>query len=193
MFKGILKFFFFELIILLIILGLTYSDLLFHFEGAQKITSDEANHISKLNQSNNYEINQPMSFLINIESENGGEKVALLWPMEPFSQFLVLSDKTPTQLFRQQKFQGKLVPCIHKCSTKNMMLDMDAYVERIEKQFPQYKGKFNQLPSFILNTTEFPGGFSGYIQQTKDFWIIFALCVLIGGIILIMSFVLGKQ
>lgn len=187
MFKNILKFCFFEGLILFVIVGLTYSDLIFNFLGPVRITDEQASQVQTLSFSKNYQIKHAMRFSLSIESENGGEKATLLWPQEPFSRFLIFVPNQDPELNSKKNFNGRLVKCIHNCATQNSILDMDAFVAHIEKQFPNYKGKFTQLPSIILNTAIQPNGLKGYLNQTKDFWVIYAICLLIGIIFLVMS------
>lgn len=174
-----------ELAVLGALVGFTKDRFLFHTMPTVTLTEELIKHGSDLSYSQNYEINQPMRYLINIEAEDGSTPATLLWPTEPFGRYLILVPYQSEELKTKQSFQGQLVRCIYKCMPSKMYIEMFGFVEMIEKQFPKLKGKYGQLPAIILDTTATPGGLRAYIFETKYYWMGFSFSLTLCGILIL--------
>ena len=191
MLKNIFKFLAIELLIVLVILGLTKDQLLFHTSHVEPLTEELIKKVSNLDYNQYYNIDHPMRYLINIESEDTNTQGTLLWPTEPFGRFLLLIPGQSEELKKQQNFSGRLIRCIYKCSPSNMYIEMFGFVEMIENHYPKLKGKYSKLPSIIFDTSQQPGGIKAYFTDTHYYWIGFSFTLTLGGIWLLKKILLG--
>ncbi|OVE80536.1 hypothetical protein BVY03_06145 [bacterium K02(2017)] len=177
--KNFLIFVFIELIFLSLVLMITKADLFFNTSDTIPITDSLITKSYNLTYDQEYQIDHPMKFLLNIISLDETAKATLIWPTAPYGRFLVLATGDPEELKEHQIFKGRLVRCLYKCVANDMVIDMFGIVEQLENKYPKLKGKYSQLPSILIDTTVKPKGLDGYFYITRYYWIglgiIFAL------------------
>lgn len=185
--KLIARYLLLELLILAIILMMTKGDLFFHLSDPIPLTTELIAKKSNLTYDQMYMIDQPMRYRMDIESVDGSKTATLLWPKSPFGSFLVLTASDNPNINNQSYFSGKLVRCVYKCLPSDMLIEMFSFVESLEKKYPKLKGKYKQLPSIVIDTFDRPKGWEGYFESTKYYWSFFALCLSLGGLLLLRS------
>jgi len=189
MFKNIAIVVLFELLLLILILGFTKNDLLYQTNGSLVLTKELISTPNDLKENQNYKIDHAMLYQINLQSNNGNDKAALLWPTEPFSPVLILVSEPDSDLKYQEEFQGRLILCQKECATNHMQLDMKDFLDRIEIQFPQFKDKTGILPGYILDTSQTNQGLMGYFVTTLNYWMAFLISMVASGVFMLMSVV----
>lgn len=180
MLKKIIIFLVLELFFFITVLMLTKAELVFHVTDTTLLTEDNVKKVRKLQYDKNYEINHPMKYLINIESENGLQEATLIWPTRPLGKFLVLVPYQSQELRDQQRFRGQLVRCVYKCMVDGMYIEMFDFVNSLETRFPEFKGKYADLPSIIINAGAKPLGWEGYFHLTRNYWLVFGAFFVVG-------------
>ncbi|MBF0104847.1 MAG: hypothetical protein HQM16_05925 [Deltaproteobacteria bacterium] len=183
MLKKIVVFFLLQLAFFVAVLLITKSELVFHTSGTALLTENHQKE-GGLSYDKNYEINHPMKFLLNIESENGEQTATLLWPKPPLGKYLVIVPYQSEELLKQQVFTGRLVRCIYKCMVGEMYIEMFEFVKTLEDRYPEYKGKYSELPSLILDTSIKPLGWEGYFALTQYYWGGFAVLFILSAVVL---------
>lgn len=193
MVKKIAVFIFVEVLLFLVFLGLGKSSLVLHTFEVVPLTQELAESPKDLEFDRMYHLDHPMRYRIDIVSEDGMQAAALLWPKEPFGQFLILVPHQSEELNEQTVFEGQLERCIYKCFPSEMYIEMFGFVEMIENKYPDLKGKYNELPSIVLNTAVTQKGFDGFLEETKAYWIAYGVCILLGLAVLIRAILKDRK
>lgn len=186
MLSHIFKFLLIELAIFAGILAMTKSDLLYDLSAPEPLTAAIAGDLQELSYDRLYTIDHKMKHWFPIETEDG-KRGSLMWPDEPYGPFIILVDHQEDILREKTDFQGRAIRCLGKCLTENFLIEMFPVVESLEKAYPEYKKKYDMLPSVLIDTTQQPQGLKGYINKTKIYWSVFAFCLSLGGFLLIRA------
>lgn len=155
----------------------------YHFNTApvERIDSDMLRSSTHYSYFQYYEMHTPLQFRLDIANEDS-KRGTLLWPQEPYSKVLILTDRTDDAINHETVFKGRLVNCLYKCLPSNMPIVMDDFVDMITTMMPQYKDKENSrlLPTLIFDTIDKPRGIKYYLKLKQYHFMAVGLAFLLG-------------
>jgi hypothetical protein len=165
--QNLVKYFSLPLLILVAVFLTTFNELRFQTGGGVPLNAKAADSFKDVSFDQAYEIEKDMRFKVEIENRQLNKKATLLWPGEPFAAVFVLVPAQGEEWSGRTRFQGRLVRCLYQCAPSGMLIVMDDFTKLLVNKFnldPEDAGK---LPRLVLDTSQVPGGWSGYARIYK--------------------------
>lgn len=161
----LLKYLFLPFLVFLIVFAISYHEFVFHTSSLQEMTSEMALSSKNFSFDRYYKIDHPMQYKVEITNRDQTQYATLLWPEEPYSNFLILVPKHDPTLDTQSVFTGRVSLCLYKCFPNDMLIMMDDFTALILNKFPQYKKEYSKLPQYVFNTAVQPQGIRFYLKE----------------------------
>lgn len=179
MFLNFIKCFSLPLLILISVVLMTFPELRFHVSKTKNLTPEMARSITNLPFDQHYEIDQSMTFKVDIKNRDG-RIATVLWPKDPYSMLLVLVNYRDETLRKKTKFSGRLLRCPFQCLPNDLLIQMDEFHKLILESFSAYQEQHLRLPQSVLNTAETPLGFTHYLKMHCWHYFVFAVSFILG-------------
>lgn len=166
------------------------NDLAFHTAKLEPIKPELFQKGHHPDQKKYYSINHKFRYLLKLGEPKGKKVATLIWPQEPYTKLIVIVPyHNDQELKAKTYYHGRIKKCTFNCVPPEMS---EEFIDTLLELFPDFKEKMDQLPKYIMDTTELPMGLKAYLMTKKYYLGGIAFTYLIGLIIFIRLLLLKK-